>query len=388
MGLASKMALAYAVNQGASVASQYVANKPSPYPQGGAPPQQAGQAAGYYQQGAPPPQQHAQGGYQQQGYSPGYVQQPQQQQQHAYGAPAPLPLPGSASGPGSSSAMTNPQMILDVLRRGVQDQNFQAFYPPGSLEQLAQQIAHSGALARIAAEWRLPAEIAMDLARLALVDVQCMLDNSGSLAFEENGERIDDAKMIMSRVAQAAGLFDSDGMQICVMNGNTVGQGIKNEAQAAQLMSTVTFSGLTPLGTSFEQKVLHPLVAAARSNTLRKPVLAIVVTDGEPAGEHRYKIVQAITDAKRALTSTRYGADALSIELAQVGSDQKAAAFLNEIDVHPEIGSFVDVTGNFEMESAQMQQTTGIALSPDLWVIKLMLGALDTAYDSHDERRH
>lgn len=43
---------------------------------------------------------------------------------------------------------------------------------------------------------------------------------------------------------------------------------------------------------SFEQKILHPLVAAARSNTLRKPVLAIVVTDGEPAGEHRYKIVQ------------------------------------------------------------------------------------------------
>lgn len=113
--------------------------------------------------------------------------------------------------------MTNPQMILDVLRRGVQDQNFQAFYPPGSLEQLAQQIAHSGALARIAAEWRLPAEIAMDLARLALVDTQLYCDDSGSLgtairalvpfaersltrsfspaAFEENGERIDDAKV-------------------------------------------------------------------------------------------------------------------------------------------------------------------------------------------------
>ncbi|GAA5905640.1 hypothetical protein JCM8208_005792 [Rhodotorula glutinis] len=377
------MALAYAVNQGAGVASQYIANKPSPYPQGGAPPQQAGQAAGYYQQGAPPPQQHQQ---QQQGYNPGYVQQ--QPQQHAYGAPAPLPLPGSASGPGSSSAMTNPQMILNVLRQGVHDQNFQAFYPPGSLEQLAQQIAHSGALARIAAEWRLPTEVAMDLARLALVDVQKLVDDSGSMAFEENGERIDDAKMIISKVAQAATLFDTDGIQICFLNSPVVGQGIKNDAQAQQLLSSINFSGLTPLGTSFERKVLHPLVAAARSGTLRKPVLAIIVTDGEPAGEHRHKLVQAITDAKRALASTRYGADALSIELAQVGNDQKAAAFLNEIDVHPEIGSFVDVTGNFEMESAQMQQTTGIALSPDMWLVKLLLGALDTAYDSHDERRH
>ncbi|KPV71933.1 uncharacterized protein RHOBADRAFT_39989 [Rhodotorula graminis WP1] len=278
-------------------------------------------------------------------------------------------------------------MILNVLRQGVQDQNLQAFYPPGSLEQLAQQIAHSGALARIAAEWRLPTEVAMDLARLALVDIQGCLDDSGSMAFEENGERIDDAKMIVSKVAQAATLFDTDGIQICFLNSPAVGQGIKNEAQAQHLLSSINFSGLTPLGTSFERKVLQPLVAAARSGTLRKPVLAIIVTDGEPAGEHRHKLVQAITDAKRALATTRYGADALSIELAQVGNDQKAAAFLNEIDVHPEIGSFVDVTGNFEMESAQMQQTTGIALSPDMWLVKLLLGALDTAYDSHDERR-
>jgi len=33
------------------------------------------------------------------------------------------------------------------------------------------------------------------------------------------------------------------------MNSNTVGQGIKNEAQAAQLISSINFSGLTPLGT-------------------------------------------------------------------------------------------------------------------------------------------
>lgn len=52
-GLASKMALAYAVNQGASVVGQ-MANKPSaPYPQPGAPAPGAhgGQATGYYQQG-------------------------------------------------------------------------------------------------------------------------------------------------------------------------------------------------------------------------------------------------------------------------------------------------------------------------------------------------
>lgn len=97
----------------------------------------------------------------------------------------------------------------------------------------------------------------------------------------------------------------------------------------------------------------------------------------------RSRCSQAIKNAKNALGATRYGPDTLSIELAQVGNgpclsvfsrpprpllnfcerstDQKAVAFLNEIDRHPDIGRFVDVTSNFENESAQMQQTTGCA---------------------------
>lgn len=49
-------------------------------------------------------------------------------------------------------------------------QNIQAFYPPGSLEPLAQRIAQSGALNTVAGQWRLPMEIAMDLCKLALFD--------------------------------------------------------------------------------------------------------------------------------------------------------------------------------------------------------------------------
>lgn len=69
-------------------------------------------------------------------------------------------------------------------------QNLAAFYPQGSLEQLAQNVHRSGALPRIAAEWRIPMEVAMDLCRLALFDVILYLDDSGSMSFEENGSRI------------------------------------------------------------------------------------------------------------------------------------------------------------------------------------------------------
>lgn len=60
-------------------------------------------------------------------------------------------------------------------------------------------------------------------------------------------------------------------------------------------------------------------------------------------GEDRYQIVKVIVNAVRTLASTRYGADAISLQLAQVGNDMKARAFLEEIDVHPEVGPMVDV---------------------------------------------
>ena len=47
--------------------------------------------------------------------------------------------------------------------------------------------------------------------RLALYDVVIYIDDSGSMAFEEQGERIKDLELIMQRVAFAATLFDEDG---------------------------------------------------------------------------------------------------------------------------------------------------------------------------------
>lgn len=145
----------------------------------------------------------------------------------------------------------------------------------------------------LASQWRMPLEIAVDLAKLALFDCVIYLDDSGSMgasrarsplivlrlgltlrdpfspAFEEGGSRIDDAKLIVSRVAQACSAFDDDGIQVRFMNSRTEvrvstpsfnlgkltlrayvqGNGIKTEQEAVSLVSQIRFSGLTPLGT-------------------------------------------------------------------------------------------------------------------------------------------
>lgn len=42
---------------------------------------------------------------------------------------------------------------------------------------------------------------------------------------------------------------------------------------------------------------------------------------------------------------------------------------------------------NYETESEEMKRTTGVDLSPMLWLAKLLLGAIDRSYDSKDEAR-
>lgn len=66
------------------------------------------------------------------------------------------------------------------------------------------------------------------------------------------------------------------------------GNHVTSEAQATQIVSQIRFSGLTPLGTSLDQKILQPmLLNPARAGQLKKPLLVIVISDGAPAGKPR-----------------------------------------------------------------------------------------------------
>jgi hypothetical protein len=47
----------------------------------------------------------------------------------------------------------------------------------------------------------------------------------------------------------------------------------------------------------------------------------------------------------------------------------------------------VDCTSNYENESAEMARANPpVDLTPDLWVLKLILGAIDPSYDTQDEQ--
>lgn len=250
---------------------------------------------------------------------------------------------------------------------------------------IAAKVASSGVIERIAQEWRLPMELAVDLAKMSLFDFVLLVDDSGSMAFEEQGSRIDDLKLILSRVAFATSLFDQDGIQVRFLNNRIEGNNITSEQAALNLVQQVKFSGLTPLGTSLDRKILQPLVLGpARAGALQKPVVIVVITDGTPAGD-QISPEDAILRADAELKRTRYGPDAVSYQFAQVGTDLKAQRYLEQLDNDPRIGGLIDCTSNYEAESEEMLRKSGQELTPEMWLVKLLMGPIDSSYDTKDE---
>ncbi len=189
--------------------------------------------------------------------------------------------------------------------------------------------------------------MAQDIVRLALFDVVLYIDDSGSMAFEENGARITDLKLILSRVAFAASLFDDDGVQVRFMKSPIQGDNIRSEQQVNDLVSRVHFAGLTPIGTELKKKIVDPLlIQPARAGQLRKPVLVITITDGQPTGEANNAVADTIIYASSEMARTRYGKGAVAFQFAQVGNDLEARKFLSQLDEHPVVGDLIDCTSS------------------------------------------
>jgi hypothetical protein len=261
-------------------------------------------------------------------------------------------------------------------------------YPPNSAQLERVAAAAPGKVNQLCQDWRVMPEIGQDIVKLSLFDIVLYIDDSGSMQFEENGERIKDLKLILEKVSYAASLFDDDGVEVRFMNSDRQGNRIRTKQQVEELVASVGFKGLTPMGTSLKHKVLEPLVLEpVRRGQLQKPVLVITITDGQPAGEAPNAVFDAIREASHVVRSNpRYGPGAVSFQFAQVGNDLKAREFLGKLDIEPGIGDIVDCTSNFEVEQDEMSRASPpVDLTPELWLLKLLLGAIDSSYDTKDE---
>ena len=184
-----------------------------------------------------------------------------------------------------------------------------------------------------------------------------MVDDSGSMVFEENGERVDDLKTIVARVVNAAMLFDDDGISIRFMKWPRKDEdasgfqldNIKSEVDLNRIIENVRFTGTTPLASALQERILRRMVLdKVAHNTLEKPVLILAITDGRPSDEKlgERALQDVVKSTAASLSRSKYGIGAVSYQIAQVGNDDAASKWLEALDNDPEIGHLIDVTSS------------------------------------------
>ncbi|KAF8421056.1 hypothetical protein EV426DRAFT_610531 [Tirmania nivea] len=267
-----------------------------------------------------------------------------------------------------------------ILKECVEENHINQLYPDDRIMAIAKRLSICGKdpVGTLCQRWGVPLEIGFDFVKQALYDVVFLLDDSGSIRFSElEGE----LKGILQAAAFATSLFDEDGFSVRFFNSDVQGDHVKSEQEAMALVDRVAFNGETPLAGSLKNKILKPMVEHGR---LDKPLHVIIITDGVPTDSVRGEFQRYIKETLDRFVIGGVRSKVVSIQIAQIGNDKKAQAYLHKIDTDPDIGSLIDCTSNFELESTQYAKK-GLTITKFNWYCKLMMGAIDKSYDDKDE---
>ncbi len=273
---------------------------------------------------------------------------------------------------------TNSPVLARLIQIVVANELY-TFYPPDVLYSLDRQLQEVIDFKALATKHGLSIELAYELSCLALYDIVLFIDDSGSMT---HGSRIPDMKYVVGKLADIVTTFDTDGIAVRFINSNATADNITNEHDINALVGKIIFNLGTPIGEQLYKKVLHPHVV---SETLKKPVYCIIVTDGEPSDrEPKFQLRNVIGETAKHVKSTYGTSKAVCYQFAQVGNDPGAAKFLDGLDNDTVIGDFVDTTSDYEQESIQFNKKSNIVLTPEFYCVKLLQGAVDSVWDAND----
>jgi hypothetical protein len=95
-----------------------------------------------------------------------------------------------------------------------------------------------------------------------------------------------DLEDTLRRVATFATILSPDGISVRMLNygGDERGlwDNLKTVEDISSRMNRIVYEGRTPLGTRLWSKVLEPMILSeANGGSLRKPVIVVIITDGE-----------------------------------------------------------------------------------------------------------
>ncbi|KAG9218773.1 hypothetical protein CCMSSC00406_0001113 [Pleurotus cornucopiae] len=174
------------------------------------------------------------------------------------------------------------------------------------------------------------AENALEILRK--FDTIIVVDDSKSMS----GPLWKEASNALAALAQTAGDYDTDGIDVHFLNDERVGRGLKANSPHPHLNTIVRPGGISLIGEKLEELLLQYLdmIEAAKDSgdpiALKaiKPTNFIVITDGVPTDDPESLFIVPLSTAS--LTSPR--PIKLGIQFVQIGQSPKATEFLEELD--------------------------------------------------------
>jgi hypothetical protein len=276
-------------------------------------------------------------------------------------------------------------LVVEKMWRIVCLKKLHGFYSQQSLQNLINRACRHD-YKTLMVQWGLPTlDMAVDLAVLGLYDIVIFGDDSGSMGTEEpkedNLSRWEILKQVVKTIGFWSSLMDADGVVVRFINSQQEGNGISSAAEIDSIFRIVRPSGGTPLGEQLDAKIIRKIVVPViQSQEIQRPVLVLILTDGEPTNRNTVK--QTIMNCRNFCAQTKYGENAVAFSFAQIGSDRNATQYLGELDKDANVGHLIDCTSEFSIE----KEECGAGFTEAVWVVKLMIGAVDPAYDSSDEQ--
>lgn len=214
------------------------------------------------------------------------------------------------------------------------------------------------------------ADFAAKLRQLEGYDIVFLVDDSGSMSSRTTGTatRWSEVQQFANCVVEIATCLDPDGIDLRFLNR----KGFTNVKSVSQVESAFKPppDGGTPLSAAV-RSILHDKAESIRE----KKMLLVIATDGQPS--------EGVATFRSTLTQKPPN---VFVSIVACTEDEKAVGYLNEFDKNiPR----VDVCDDFVSERREVLAARGPSypFSFGDYVVKVLLGSIDSFFDQLDEKR-
>ncbi|KAF3001481.1 hypothetical protein E8E13_008620 [Curvularia kusanoi] len=199
-------------------------------------------------------------------------------------------------------------------------------------------------------------------------------DDSGSM---KRDGRWDAQRNLANRIARITTriLPPGEGVALRFINQDVDDSSSLTFEQIGEIINSTKWGGDTPIGTSLRSKILQPMVydKIQRNETISRPILVSVITDGMPEPEPRNTLVNSIVECGDLLEAAGYPRASVKFVIGRVGTAKSAATFLAEVSAEQKTADVLHVVDD---QMDKKMENLNDSMELDRWLIETLFAPI------------